>query len=161
MTYDARQIANWFIERAAEDGRTLSIMSLLKLVYIAHGWRLEMQSRPLFHNRIEAWKFGPVIPDVYKEFRPQGINASEPDPDFRAPDAPQDIEFLDQIYSIYGSMSPFHLSELTHSRGGPWETARSIGGWYAEIPNELIQSHYIVKRKIDDDKRNKVAAVNG
>ena len=28
--YDARQIANWFIRRAAQEGRSLSIMSLLK-----------------------------------------------------------------------------------------------------------------------------------
>ncbi|MEY4500467.1 MAG: hypothetical protein RIS52_357, partial [Pseudomonadota bacterium] len=53
MIYDARQIANWFIERAAKDGRALSIMSLLKLAYITHGWNLETRNAPLFNNRIE------------------------------------------------------------------------------------------------------------
>ncbi|AVW92216.1 Panacea domain-containing protein [Celeribacter baekdonensis] len=64
MAYDARQIANWFVVRAQREGRTLSIMSLLKLTYIAHGWHLEMQEVPLFSNRIEAWQYGPVIPEV-------------------------------------------------------------------------------------------------
>ena len=36
--YDARQIANWFVRRAAQDGRRLTIMQVLKLVDISHGW---------------------------------------------------------------------------------------------------------------------------
>lgn len=147
MTYDARQIANWFIQRSSADGRTLSIMSLLKLVYIAHGWHLEINNQPFFSNRIEAWKHGPVIPDVYKEFRPQGIHASKPSSAFQAPNDEKDLKFLEQIYSIYGRMSPFLLSDLTHTSGGPWETASALGGYYAEIPDELIKSHYIVKRQ--------------
>lgn len=145
--YDARSIANWFVERARQDGRSLSIMSILKLAYIAHGWRLEMVDQPLFQNRIEAWQHGPVIPDVYSAFRPQGIVPQSSVADFPVPTDPADVEFLEQIYKIYGHMSPFHLSELTHVPGGPWETARKWGGWYAEIPNDLIQSHYITKRQ--------------
>ena len=147
MPYDARQIANWFIQRAADEGRHLSIMSLLKLAYIAHGWRLEMLDQPLFENRIEAWQHGPVIPDVYKAFRPQGIVPRAILTGYPAPIDQADTEFLEQIYKIYGHMSPFRLSELTHEPGGPWETARKWGGWYAEIPDELIKSHYIGKRQ--------------
>lgn len=148
MTYDARQIANWFIARAKGEGRTLSIMSLLKLAYIAHGWRLEMLNKPLFHNRIEAWQHGPVIPDVYNTLRKQGVVPTTPATEFPLPADPVDVDFLEQIYKIYGHMSPFKLSELTHVPGGPWETARKWGGWYAEIPNDLIQSHYVAKRQV-------------
>lgn len=147
MTYDARQITNWLIQRGARDGRPLSIMSLLKLAYIAHGWRLEMQDRPLFPNKIEAWPRGPVVPDIYNTFRPQGVVPKKPDPRFAQPVHPDDDAFLEQIYKIYGHMSPFRLSELTHVVGGPWETARKWGGSYAEIPNDLIRSHYINKRQ--------------
>jgi uncharacterized phage-associated protein len=147
MAYDARQIANWFIERAASDGRSLSIMALLKLVYIAHGWNLEIRGKPLFANRIEAWRYGPVIPDVYNALRPQGIAPSKPSEGFDAPTAAGDVEFLNQIYSIYGNMSPFRLSELTHVAGGPWETATKWGGNYAPIPDDLIMAHYVQKRQ--------------
>lgn len=147
MTYDARQIVNWFIERAQSEGRTLSIMSLLKLAYIAHGWRLEMTQDPLFNNRIEAWKLGPVVPEVYSGFRPQGVVPQKTLSQFPPPTDPSDIDFLDQIYKIYGHMPPFKLSDLTHVPGGPWETAREWGGDRAEIPNDLIRSHYIAKRQ--------------
>ncbi len=146
MTYDARQIANWFVERARADGKVLSIMSLLKLTYIAHGWHLEMKKRPLFNNKIEAWQYGPVIPDVYNAFRPQGFSAVKTVPLNSDTQPQQDDELLQQIWDIYGDMSAFQLSDLTHELGGPWHLASETGGYYAPIPNEMIQNHYELKR---------------
>ena len=146
MAYDARQIANWFVGRAKRDGNVLSIMSLLKLVYFAHGWKLEIRKRPLFENRIEAWQYGPVVPDVYNAFRGQGVSVSEPVPVGASLDGQPEASFLEEIYQIYGKLSPFRLSELTHEQGGPWAISRSLGGWYAVIPNDLIQSHFEKKR---------------
>lgn len=147
MAYDARQIANWFVTRSQRDGKMLSIMSLLKLTYIAHGWHLETQNTPLFSNRVEAWQYGPVVPDVYRDFRRQGINVSDPVTTVpNAPFAKQDEEFLEQIYNIYGRLAAFQLSEITHVPGGPWDIATKTGGYYAPIPDELIKQHYVLKR---------------
>lgn len=147
MTYDARQVANWFVARAVRDGRPLSIMSLLKLTYIAHGWHLEMQDAPLFDNRIEAWQYGPVIPDVYNTFRRQGIDVKEP---VRSVPTctfdPEDESLLEQVWTIYGKLPAFKLSDLTHVSGGPWDIATQTGGYYAPIPNDLIKQHYAVLR---------------
>ena len=79
-------------------------MSLLKLVYISHGWNLEMRNEPLVQNRIEAWQYGPVIPDVYRKFRPQGASPSLIDPAFPTVNNIDDVDFLEQIYNIYGQM---------------------------------------------------------
>lgn len=145
MTYNATQIANWFINRAERDGRSLSIMSLLKLTYIAHGWRLEITDRPLFNNRIEAWQYGPVIPDVYRAFRSQGVDVVNPLPGV-APISAPDEPFLEEIWKLYGGLSAFQLSDITHVPGGPWSLATQMGGNYAHIPDELIKQHYKGKR---------------
>lgn len=147
MAYDARQVVNWFIQRSAQDSKALSIMSLLKLTYIAHGWYLETRKEPLINNRIEAWQHGPVIPDVYHAFRPQGVTPNQLLRNFNIPENEKDIRFLDEIYNLYSSMSPFKLSDLTHVTEGPWDVAKRIGGNYAEIPNSLIRDHYIMKRE--------------
>ena len=146
LTYDARQIANWFVNRAQRDGRSMSIMSLLKLTYIAHGWHLEMQDAPLFKNRIEAWQYGPVIPDVYNAFRRQGINVTGPVSVKQCALEADDEKLLEQVYDIYGSLSAFQLSDLTHVTGGPWDIASKTGGNYALIHEELIKKHYVMKR---------------
>lgn len=141
--YDARQIANWFVLRAQKDGKNLSIMQLLKLVYIAHGWHLETQNAPLFGNRIEAWQYGPVIPDVYNAFRKQGISigtTSNSVPTLTAD--PADAALLEEIWDIYGKLPAFRLSDMTHVLGGPWDIATKAGGYYAQIPDILIQQHY-------------------
>lgn len=148
MTYDARQVANWFVTRAQREQRSLSIMSLLKLTYIAHGWHLETQNAPLFSNRIEAWQYGPVIPEVYNDFRRQGVvvqNAVTTVP--QCTFTPEDESLLEQVWEIYGRLPAFRLSDITHVSGGPWDVASRMGGHYAQIPNELIQGHYFELRK--------------
>ena len=148
MTYDARQITNWFIQRAASDGKVFSIVSLLKLAYISYGWYLETKNETLFRNRIEAWSSGPVIPDICKTFRSQGINSRQVIPEYKMVTEPEDVDFLEQIYNIYGQIPYDQLFRLTQESGSPWETARKWGGQYAEIPDEIIKAHYIVKRNL-------------
>jgi len=142
MQYDAKQIANEFIDRARRDGKRLSIMKLLKLIYIAHGWMLALYGRPLVHNRIEAWRHGPVIPDVYNALRPQGIYVETLASVEPATIDEQAKHLIDQIYDMYSKMSAFRLSDLTHVEGGPWMVASQSGGNYAPIPDDLIRQHY-------------------
>ena len=153
MTYDALQIANWFIRRAGMEDRKLSIMSVLKLTYIAHGWHLEIRKEPLFDNRIEAWQYGPVIPDVYRKFRTQGITVSTPYPTMEAELHANDERFLNGIWDIYGNLSASRLSELTHEESGPWHIVTQAFGNYVPIPNDLIQNHYEMKRSRNVDLR--------
>ena len=144
--YDARHIADWFIRRAQADGKTLTIMQVLKLVYIAHGWHLEMRRSPLIMNKIEAWKYGPVIPDVYNTFRAQGVEIAAPLGYANVHISDADEHLLSEIYRIYGNMPARKLSDLTHEPNGPWDLATRRWGYFAPIPNELIQAHYEQKR---------------
>lgn len=145
--YDARQIANWFVQRAGRDGKQLSIMQLLKLVYISHGWYLEMSGAPLIRNKIEAWKHGPVIPDVYRAFRGQDINVAVTIPGFNSLNDAYAENILEQIYQGYGKLHAFQLSDMTHEPGGPWDTASRRFGYFAPITNDLILAHYRQKRQ--------------
>lgn len=123
-------------------------MSVLKLVYIAHGWHLESSGTQLVRNRIEAWKYGPVIPDVYNAFRPTGLYSLRP---IRSYDVDKfsgdDERLLEEVWKIYGHLPAMRLSEITHEREGPWETATMVAGYYGEIPDELIKRYYINLRK--------------
>jgi len=147
--YDARQIAAWFVNRARQDGRYLTIMQLLKLIYIAHGWHLETsRGNPLIRNKIEAWKFGPVIPDVYNDYRGQGIAITQPiETQVPQPLTAHANTILEYAYRTYGGMSAQQLSDLTHIPGGPWETATKLHGYFAPITDDLILSHYQAKRQ--------------
>lgn len=146
--YDARQIANWFIRRAMSEGEHLSIMQLLKLIYIAHGWFLEITGgAPLIKNKIEAWKHGPVVPDVYREFRGQGIDSLQPAHGFDAAIDAYSANILEYVYNNYGKVPAIQLSNMTHESGGPWDIASRRYGFFAPITNDLILAHYQEKRR--------------
>lgn len=74
MSYDSRTIANHFIALAEIEGRTITPMTIQKLVYLAHGWSLGLFDEPLIDDTVEAWEYGPVIPSLYNAFKKYGNN---------------------------------------------------------------------------------------
>jgi uncharacterized phage-associated protein len=47
-------------------------MQVLKLVYYCHAWMLGVYSRPLVRQPIEAWRYGPVVRELYRSIREYG-----------------------------------------------------------------------------------------
>ena len=41
-------------------------VQLQKLVYYSQAWSLAWDGAPLFHDKIEAWRHGPVCRSIYK-----------------------------------------------------------------------------------------------
>ena len=142
--HDSRLIANKFIQKAADNGNTLSPMQLLKLVYIAHGWMLGLYGIPLIRDRVQAWKYGPVIPDLYhatKSFGDRHIVGQLPQDNYDNL-VPVEEHLIDQIYNIYGNHSGIALSNLTHQPNSPWERVYVAGLNNIPISNDIIEEHY-------------------
>ena len=59
--YNCFDIAKKIIELSKKDNVSIDPMKLLKLVYIAL-WCFS--EKPLIINKVEAWKYGPVIPEL-------------------------------------------------------------------------------------------------
>ncbi|MEQ1867576.1 MAG: type II toxin-antitoxin system antitoxin SocA domain-containing protein, partial [Micropepsaceae bacterium] len=72
--YDARQIANLFLDIAESKRVTLTNMAVNKLVFFSHAHYLAVRACALVHNPFEAWDHGPVAPAVYAEFRRFGAS---------------------------------------------------------------------------------------
>ena len=162
MPDTAMAIANEFLRKPGALGR-LTQMQLLKLTYIAHGWNLAVNGEPLVPERVEAWNYGPVIPDLYNHIRFNGndpITREIADSDssvyffygekpahpkfLKAILSPQEKEVIDKVWNRYGKYSGFQLSQLTHKQGTPWfETYFGPQIKNKIIPNDLIRKHYI------------------
>lgn len=68
MPYSANLIAYAFAKRGIEELNYVTQMKLQKMVYIAHGYHLARYDSPLIEETFEAWKFGPVVPSIYREY---------------------------------------------------------------------------------------------
>lgn len=125
-------------------GGAVTPMQLIKLVYMCHGWMLGLYSRPLIKEEVEAWQYGPVVPNLYhqvKRYRSAPIDA--------AIEVKEDGEFdeyecsiIDQVTKIYGQYDGIELSRMTHAPGTPWHIAWTEGGPNTAISNDLIENHY-------------------
>lgn len=170
--HDARAISNFFYDRAHAIGLPITIMTLLKVVYFAHGWHLAKFGTPLVAQPFEAWKFGPVNRVIYEQFKGYGKRPL----DKRAvsldllkggfSETPYELDerlqrFLENVFDYYAKYHAFTLSELTHEKGGPWAQIwsraqnRAVPGML--IPNNLIldwfqsaTSAYSTQREQDD-----------
>ncbi|MDY7095195.1 MAG: DUF4065 domain-containing protein [Acidobacteriota bacterium] len=154
MAYPSLAIANYFIDRGASEKDFMDPLRIQKLVYIAHGWYLAVYGEPLLKEKVQAWKYGPVIPSLYRNFKVYG-NGPILDPaldlesfDVTIPQVPEDDTkaraVLDRVWELYRPYSGVRLSNLTHQPDTPWHaiwSQRSDGK--AKIPNDLIQNHFI------------------
>ncbi|KUR71540.1 MAG: DUF4065 domain-containing protein [Negativicutes bacterium] len=144
---DARIVANKFLELAQDDARGLTPMQVLKLVYIAHGWSLGIHGRPLIEQSVQAWQYGPVIPDLYHAMKGFGggfVAGYLPSRAYETPDrlTGQEARLIEDVYRLYGHMTGIQLSRITHAENTPWSMTYEPGSSGEVIPADLIAEHY-------------------
>jgi uncharacterized phage-associated protein len=157
MAHDARAVANRFIELARENGRSFTPMQLQKLVYISHGWNMALNdARPLIADDVQAWVWGPVIPEIYDSLKRYGSqpvtdliheNEWRADTDRRGPVVistfcEDEERIIRSVFSSYGNMSGGELSALTHEDGSPWSQVYRPNVRNIVIPNQAIETYY-------------------
>ena len=161
-TYSPIAIANWFILKADKEQKYLDLIKLLKLIYIAQGFALARKDTPIINAPIEAWKYGPVIREVYQEFKKYGTY-SIGEPSFKDAQYEVDkfgsptwncfienvdehdsdaVEILTDVWENFSEFTGIQLSNWSHENGGPWYQA-----WHLEKGKEHI-NHPISQEKI-------------
>lgn len=166
--YLATAIANSFLDIADSAREPVDPMKIQKLVYFAHGWHLRYGLGALSAEHAEAWRWGPVFPELYHAMKVWGrgpirerLRVFERFADFklrwhtpRIPSADTIATGLVQrVWEVYGHMSGPALSQLAHESGGPWRETwdANPGALHLEIPNDIIRAHF--ERKIQASKR--------
>jgi uncharacterized phage-associated protein len=152
MAYPSTSIANYFLERASQEGRAITPMQLLKLVYIAHGWHLGYTGQKLITEEVQAWRHGPVIKALYDRLKHfgsgavRGLIAESPFGGLPQPVGADVMPMLDGVWRNYARFSGVELSQMTHMPGTPWSVAWHMQGgknmMFAPISAELIRDHY-------------------
>lgn len=163
MMHRAVAIANSFWDIAQAAGQPVDPMKIQKLVYFAHGWHLGFGQGALSDKNAEAWRWGPVFPDLYHAVKRWGsgsirtpIHVVDFDGTELGWNAPrmseQDVfgcKLVQRVWEVYWKMSGPALSQLTHEEGGPWHQIWSqvpgIRGMV--IPDKIIEEYF--RRKIE------------
>lgn len=124
--YELEDVVQWFLSKGP-----MSPKKLQKLLYYAYSWTLTLTNESikdlrnkLFEESFEAWVHGPVLPEVYQQFKHYGYADI-------VLDEVEDIKFdkdidniLSQVWDVYGGYSGNELESITHQEK-PWLRARN------------------------------------
>lgn len=103
---------------------SMTTMKLQKLAYYSYAWHLVWSGSPLFGEKFQAWKNGPVCYELFTVHKRMFIISSD---DLSMGNSEKltetEISTVDAILADYGRLSSGQLSDLSHSEA-PWFKTR-------------------------------------
>ena len=146
MKHKASEIAKVILKMAdPEYGDIISNLKLQKLLYYTQGIHLALFNDPIFDEDIIAWTYGPVVREVYREYKKYGNGAvPQPDNDFEHDLTDDQINMIIDIFNVYGQFSALKLMQLTHEEP-PWKNTPING----VITHDLMRSYFITQLRED------------
>ena len=154
MTLDGRAVANFVLDFCDAKGRSVTNLSLQKIVYFCNVWSLIEFGRPLLKHQFEAWQYGPVLQYLYRDFkrfdnrpiigRATRINPGSGSKEVVRYALDREIEnFLHRVVDFYSQLKANDLVALSHARGGPWDEVWNHCG--SVNPGMKIEESSIIK----------------
>lgn len=148
--YPASVIAYAFIKKGIDSNLFVTQLKLQKMVYFANGYHLAKHNNPLIVEAVQAWKYGPVIPELYQVLKAYG-NSPITDPiflDFIGIDKEYSKidqttrETIDYTWEATKSVSAENLVRWTHKVDSPWDKAWKKSERNTTINNTEILDYF-------------------
>lgn len=137
--YSAMDLSKYIINKCTVDENPISNLQLQKILYYIQKEFIKNDSQA-FSDSIEAWQFGPVVPNSYYNFcgfgsMPISFNYSNV-----IELSADDSRVINRIIEEKRSLNPWDLVGDTHKPGGAWAKIYDNGrGNHKEIPVSLIK----------------------
>lgn len=129
-------IANYIIGILPVDN-----LKLQKLLYYCQGVHLVAYKKPLFDTPIEAWRYGPVVPNLYRKYKKFGFETISLSTEVKNLFLDkEEISSIDMVLEYFGQMSSLTLVNKTHNEK-PW-LAYYEEGKNNTIPLDNIQKYF-------------------
>ena len=154
--------ANFILDFCDKQNVKITNLSLQKILYFCHVWFLVKLDRPLIKHKFEAWKFGPVLQYVYREFKNferepitsrayklNSVTGQKSIDEYSIDDPISSL--LKDVISFYSRLPASYLVNLSHAEGGPWDVVYNHTGKVCpgmKIDNLVIKEYY---SRINDD----------
>lgn len=140
--YSASSIARYIIQRCDEQNRSISNLKLQKILYFVQAEFLVSRNQPCFVEDIVAWDFGPVVPEVYQQYKIFGSNNIPVIGKLAIPVylPERDADLINEIVDECAKYSASTLVQITHNQT-PWQEAY-YSSWNNIISNESIKQYF-------------------
>ena len=137
--YNAIDLAIYIINKCIDDKETINNLQLQAILYYIQKEYLQKYDRPIFYDVIEAWKFGPVVPNVFYKYCGFGATPISWELD-KFNIEYEDKEIIDFIIESKRKLYPWQLFDKITSPNSPWDLIyNKEKGNEREIPIYLIK----------------------
>lgn len=136
--YKAIDLANYIVDKCIKDDTPITNLQLQRILYFVQKDFLKRGYRA-FSDDIEAWEFGPVVPNVYFCFcgfgaMPIFISRST------VLNLSTDKSIIDSIVEAKRDLDPWVIAKETHRITSAWSKVFNNGkGSHCVIPVNLIK----------------------
>jgi uncharacterized phage-associated protein len=158
---DDKKISALDIAKLVLSIKPMSNLKLQKMIYLIYADYLLSTKKRLFNDKIIAWKYGPVIPEVYEYYKIHGREEIEEESDSQVVmldeitipvtlakilQADDDVAILESVKSTFekfGDKTASQLVSITHKSGSPWD--RTIQQHVDEITDDTIREYHHIE----------------
>lgn len=149
--YSALDVTRYIIWYCQEKSYAINNLKLQKILYFAQAQFLVFgkDNKPCFFEEIEAWKYGPVVPDIYRAYKIFGsahIPCEDMMDDFDI-DEP-DKEMINGIVDRCNKYAAVRLIDIS-CKQAPWKDAYESRKTVIDI--DEIRKYFLRKRLIKDE----------
>lgn len=135
-------VAYYILERTGD----ITTKALQKLSYYCNAWYLGWYKKPLFADRFEAWKDGPMNRGLFNKHRYHRIAKKDIFSGTNVKElSTEQKRFVDFILRVYDDFDGDELGKLTHKEE-PWVVARNGlpdgANGDTEISEEIMAKYY-------------------
>lgn len=157
------QVANTLLTFGQKFDVSISNLSLQKLIFFAQGFHYLKHNTLLFDADIEAWNFGPVIPDIYHQFKKFGKDAIigelacyfDPSemteasfPKINERTNLDAFAVVNDTFALLAGKDPFDLVEYSHRETCPWKATKQ-----KNVKIEIKESDKLYFKTIFDEAK--------
>ncbi len=137
--YNAIDLSKYIVSKCVADGHPISNLQLQKILYSIQKDFFQ-RDEVAFSDNIEAWQFGPVVPNVYYHYCGFGAMPISIIKDTFSI-ASSDAIFVDKIVEEKRKLNPWDMVAETHKDDGAWAKVYRDGlGNHCIIPTKLIKA---------------------
>lgn len=116
-------VANKIIELCNNNQIEVNHLKLQKLLYFVQDAYFKNHGELLFESRIEAWKLGPVVVDIYHLFKGYGPTSIPNNNIHQTPTNslnPTQLDIIQNVVKKLGVKTPKELIDITHDPKERW-----------------------------------------
>lgn len=137
--YKALDLANYIVDKCIKDDAPITNLQLQRILYFIQKDFLKRGAQA-FSDYIEAWEFGPVVPNVYFCFCGFGAMPILFISRDTVPNLSTDKNIIDNIVENKRSLTPWEIAKETSKITGAWSKVYDNGkGRQHIIPVGLIK----------------------